>query len=242
MERVSCEAVVIGGMDYREADRIVTLFTLEHGVLRALARGAKRSTRRFAGALELFAHLSLRLVLKEGLCTLEEADAVTIFPAIRQDFAKIGLASYACELVAALLPEGMANRRVFRLVIAYLLHLGEGPASLSDRRFFEINLLNILGYRPPLEECAGCGERLAADGGRWHQGAAGIYCRRCSPGGERLSAATLDQLRRSLGTGRFGQIRLSPAELAEAGALLDAAIGSCLPRPLQSLAFLRLSP
>lgn len=243
MERVKCAAIVIGGMEYRETDRIVTLFTLEHGVLRAIARGAKRSTRRFGGALELFARLSVGLQLKEGLSILEDADPVTIFPAIRQDLGKIGLASYACELIGALLPEGMVNVRVFRLLDAYLRQLHDAPATASDRRFFEVNLLNILGYRPPLEECARCGADLSQQGGRWRQGGGeGIYCGRCGQGGEPIGAGALGRLRQALQTGRFGLVTFVPAELAEAGALLDAAIGVHLLRPLKSLPFLRLSP
>jgi len=179
----------------------VTLVTLEYGVLRAIARGAKRSSRRFGGALELFARLSVRLVVKEGLCALEEADVVTIFPAIRQDLGKIGFASYACEVIGVLLPEGMANGRVFRLLDAYLHQLHDASATVSDRRFFEVNLLNILGYRPPLDDCAKCGADLSTQGGRWRQGGSGgIYCGRCWQDGERIGAGALNCLRRALQT------------------------------------------
>lgn len=243
MERAHCQAMVIGSMEYREADRIVTLFTEEHGVVRALARGARRSTKRFGGALELFARLSVRLVIREGLSTLEDAEIQTIFPSIRQDFARIGFASYACELVGALLPEGMANGRVFRLLETYLRHLDSTAPSSSDRRFFEINLLNILGYRPPVDDCASCGETLGAEGGWWRQGNVdGILCPRCCRGGEPVAGSTLSRLRQSLRTGRFGVVQLGDRELAEAGALLDATIASHLSRPLKTLAFLRLSP
>ena len=54
----------------------------------------------------------------------------------------------------ALTPEGHPLPRLYRLLTALLEHLDRGTASEADRRFFEINLLNILGYRPPLENDA----------------------------------------------------------------------------------------
>lgn len=240
MQSSRCEAVVLGVMDYREADKIVTLFTLEHGKVRGIAKGAKRSVRRFGGALEPFARLQVEIGLKEGLSPMQMADVVTVFPGIRADLAKIGLAGYACELTDAMLAEGMRSPRLFRLLTAYLEHLDRFTAAPSDRRFFELNLLNILGYRPALEECAACGAPLAGEG--WlRRGAAGdgLLCGRCGVGGKRVAATTLNLLRQALRTGRFGAILFTPAELAEAGVFLDAALALHLPRPLKSLAFLR---
>jgi DNA repair protein RecO (recombination protein O) len=239
MQTCRCEAVVLGMMDYRESDKIVTIFTLEHGKLKGLARGAKRSVRRFGGALELFAHLRVELGLKEGLAQLHLADIVTVFPKIRADLGKIGHAGYACELTDALMPEGMRNPRLFRLLTAYLEQLDHFPAAPSDRRFFELNLLNILGYRPELDQCTACGAELVERG--WLRNAvdAGLCCERCGRGGRPIAGATLALLRRALLTGRFGVLNFSPAGLDEAGLLLDSAIASHLQRPLHALSFLR---
>src|SRR5689334_22172887 len=117
------EAVVLGVMDYAEADKIVTLFTMEHGKLKGLARNAKRSRKRFGGALEPFALLHLQLTPKVGLATLNGADVINVFPHIRQDLTKIVHASYACELVEQLAAEGGQNQRLFRLLTAYLGYL-----------------------------------------------------------------------------------------------------------------------
>jgi DNA repair protein RecO (recombination protein O) len=240
MDICRCEAVVLGVMDYREADKIVTLFTLEQGKLRGVARGAKRSVRRFGGALELFARLQVEVGLREGLVQLRMADIVSVFPGIRADLVKIAHAGYASELTDLLLPEGMRNPRLFRLLAAYLEHLDRFPAASSDRRFFELNLLNVTGYRPALEQCPECGAELAASG--WYRhgtAAAGLLCGRCGAGGNRVSPAALALLRRTLLTGRFGAIVFSPAELDEAGRFLDSAIALHLERPLNALAFLR---
>ncbi len=227
-------------MDYREADKIVTLFTLEHGKLKGIAGGAKKSVRRFGGSLELFARLTLEIGLKEGLAQLFTADIATIFPRIRADLKKIAYAGYACDLVDALLPERMCNSRLYRLLTVYLEHLDKSSANPSDRRFFELNLLNVLGYRPALEQCAECGAELGGDA--WFcydKAASGLLCARCGRGGRAFSKATAVLLNRTLRTGRFGVIDFSPSELEEAGGLLDAAVATHVQRPLHGLKFLR---
>lgn len=240
MQSCGCEAIVLGVTDYREADRIVTFFSLEHGKLKGVARGAKRSVRRFGGALELFARLKLQVGLHDGLCQIHGADILTIYPHIREELSNIGHASYACELTDHLLPEAMGNPRLFRLLTAYLEYLDLAPASPSDRRFFEVNLLNILGYRPLLTRCVACGTDLAGTRGRWRiASAGGILCGQCGRGESAVSLPTVELLDRAMRTGRFGEVRFAPTQIAEAGNLLDAAIASHLSRPLRSLSFLR---
>jgi DNA repair protein RecO (recombination protein O) len=242
MKTVSDEAIVIGLMDFREADRIVSLFTREHGRISGLARGARRSVKRFGGALELFARLSVNFAQSDSLAPIRDVDAVTIYPGIRSTLAGIAHAGYACELVSLLAPERLVNSRLFRLLTAYLDHLDKSPATASGRHFFEINLLNILGYRPPLDSCAGCGSELVSVGGFWssrHED--GIYCRRCSGRGSFIDGSTVLLLLESMKCGRFGQIIFDQRNAQEAESFLDAFIASNISRPLKSRAFLRLS-
>jgi DNA repair protein RecO (recombination protein O) len=185
--------------------------------------------------VELFARVNVQLVLKEGLCPVREVDPVTVYPGIRGDLAKIAHAGYACELADMLLPEGLPHPRLFRLLTAYLERLDEAQATESDRRFFEINLLNILGYRPPLDTCTRCGVELGGEGGKL-AGDGSVLCCGCGRGGKTISHDTLTLLDRALRTGRFGQILFTSGD---AGALLDAAIATLAPRPIRSLSFLR---
>jgi DNA repair protein RecO (recombination protein O) len=244
MRSVSDEAIMIGLMDYREADRIVTLYTREHGKIKGIARGARKSVKRFAGALELFARLTVRFIPNSGLATIQEVDIISIFPRIRLSLAGIAYAGYGCELVDGLTPEYFPNPRIFRLFESYLSHIdqSESAPDPSDRRFFEVNLLSIAGYSPPIDDCLSCGAPLAERGGVWNgTHAEGILCPLCAVSGICLGGDAIRILRSCLKTGRFGVIRFGDRSLAEAGEFLDAAIASCLPRTLNSLAFLRLS-
>lgn len=240
MHTCGCETIVIGVTDYLESDKLLTLFTREHGKLRGIARGARRSSRRFGGALELFARLDVQLVLHEGLSTLREADVVTVYRGIRSDLFKICWAGYACELVEQLAPEKLPNPRLYRLLTAYLERLDSAPVASADRRFYEINLLNILGYRPAIDHCSVCGTDIpAGTAARVADAEGALLCTDCNRTGRRISARAVLFLDKALQAGRFGTISATPQDLDEIGPLLDAAIGAHLPRPLKSLAFLR---
>jgi DNA repair protein RecO (recombination protein O) len=240
MRVCQCEAIVLAVRDYGEADKIVTFFTREHGKIGSIARNAKKSVKRFGGSLEVFAQLRLHIVLKETLSRLDSVDLVTVFPHIREELPKIGYAGYACELVNRLLPEAQPNVRLYRLLVSYLEHLDSSPPLEDDRRFFEVNLLNILGYRIPLENCSQCGvslESVAELHCRLPTGE--FFCSRCSRSGTKISPETLYLLAASMRTGRFGKIRFSGDALREAGEILDSAVASHLNDPLYSLEFLQ---
>lgn len=243
MKSLTDEAIVVGMMDYREVDKIIHLYTKEHGRISGIARGARSSIRRFGGVFELFARLTVNFLPADDLVTIREAEVETIYPGIRKAFERIAYAGYSAELVSAITPEKLANKRVFRLLNSYLERLDLYPADPSDRHFFEINLLNILGYRPPLESCATCGVTLAGEGGFWQRGGSpGIHCRKCSRGGDRLGGTSVSLLLEAMKTGRFGHVCFDANEIVEVNNFLDAFIFANTGRVLKSLAFLRLSP
>src|SRR5664279_1196589 len=100
------QAFVLSSLDYGDSDRIVSLFSLEHGRIKAFARGARKSRKRFGPALEPFARIDAQARIKEGLSSLQQADIVSIFPVIRANLERIAHALCACELVDAITPEG----------------------------------------------------------------------------------------------------------------------------------------
>lgn len=240
MQGVVCEGIVLGLLDYGEADRIVNFFTPEHGKVRGIARGARKSRKRFGGALELFALLRLELRLREGLSTIGGAEILNLYYGVRRDLAKIARASYACELADRFLLDGQPAPRLFRLLSSWLERMDRHCASDSDRRFFEVNLLNILGYRLHLDGCASCGAEVDGIAPiRYSASAGGVLCPACGKTGRTISPAAISLLKKCMATGRFGVVSFPPDELEEAGRMLDSAIAVHLSRPLNSLAFLR---
>lgn len=238
MHAEKLQSYVLSSLDYGESDRIVSLFTLEHGRIKAFARGARNSRKRFGPALEPFARIDAQARIKEGLSSLQQADIVCIYPAIRADLARIAHALYACELVDVITPEGHPLPRLYRLLAAYLDRLETETAAEDDRRFFEINLLNILGYRPSLEGCARCGSPFGETGALMQDGGE-LACRLCVTGGRPVSGITLKMLQSCLGTGTFGLIVFPSEALEQAAALLDDAVSAHAGRRLKSLEFLK---
>lgn len=154
-------ALVAGGVDYGESDRVVHLITA-HGRVDAFAHGAKKSKRRFAGALEPFHTISAELTesrrTKDGLPTLSSASIHKVRLGIRSELARIALASYVVELSLRTCPAGEACLSQFELTASALDALDTGPATRALRRAFELRLLAELGYEPQLECCLQCGQ------------------------------------------------------------------------------------
>jgi DNA repair protein RecO (recombination protein O) len=234
------QAFVLSASDYGESDRIVSLFTLEHGRIKGFARSARRSRKRFGPALETFARIDLQLIRKDGLSSLRQADIITLHPAIRSSLTAIAHALYTCELVESLTPEGQSLPRLYRLLATYLARLEAAPCSQADRRLFEINLLNILGYRPSLNGCSRCGTDFGEYGAQMLPGGE-LVCCYCVSHGRTVTTSALRSLCDCLSTGRFGIVAFSEADLLQAGYLLDEALAQHAGRTLKSLNFLRQS-
>ena len=232
------QAFVLSNSDYGESDRIVSLFTLEHGRLKGFARGARNSRKRFGPALETFARIDLQLNYKEGLSSLRSADVITLHSGIRGELGAIAHALYACELVECLTPEGQPLPRLYRLFATYLERLDSGHVDDADRRQFEMNLLNILGYRPSLDGCSRCGSEFGEQGALLQHGGE-LVCRFCAATGRRMSSPALRWLNSCLNTGRFGQAASDMEALQQVGLLLDESLATHSSRIFKSLEFLR---
>ena len=232
------QAFVLSNSDYGESDRIVSLFTLEHGRLKGFARGARNSRKRFGPALETFARIELQLIQNDGLASLRSADVITLFPGIRSILGAIAHALYVCELVECLTPEGEPLPRLYRLLAAYLEYLDSGQVCVSDRRMFEINLLNILGYRTSLEKCGRCGSEFD-DRGALMQLGGELVCCFCAASGRRIPSPALRGLGSCLTTSRFGRVVFDEDLLPVVGILLDESLATHTVRKVRSLEFLQ---
>jgi DNA repair protein RecO (recombination protein O) len=131
---------------------------------------------------------------------------------------------------------------LFRLFTAWLERLESSTCSqaetVADRRFFEINLLNILGYRPAIEHCSGCGEEYDQRGARVLSNGE-LACHSCARTGRNISREALSLMQLSLKTGSFGLIQPTNDALYENGRLLDEALAHHAGRSIRSLAFLQ---
>jgi DNA repair protein RecO (recombination protein O) len=152
------KAILLRSLDYGESDRIVTFFTDEYGKIKGIAKGARRSKRRFANALESFSSALIVFSRKrnEGLALIEACDVAEYYPRIRMDLNKMLMAAYFIELVDQFTLEGKKHEEIFDLLTECLDLLERDTLSESFARIFEIRLLKLLGYEPLMEHCVGC--------------------------------------------------------------------------------------
>ncbi len=170
-------ALVLGVVDTRDTDRVVTLLTEGFGRVSAWAAGARRSRRRFAGALEPFTLLDVRLREGRGeLWFLESCAIVEPHAGIRDDLGRIAHAGHAAELCRELSREHEPSRELFAALAVYLAGLAAGPARPEDLLSFELAALACAGLEPRLDACAICG---GAPGGAFDAAHGGMLCERC---------------------------------------------------------------
>ena len=155
----STDALVLREVRYKEADRILTLFTADRGILTAKARGALRKNSRLAAATQALTLSEMTFFENKGFLTVHEASVKEPFSGLRESFEDLALACYFAECVEALLPEGEQDLSVFQLILNSLYALSHrlrSPRLIKSA--FEMRLMCLLGYRPDLSACVVCGK------------------------------------------------------------------------------------
>lgn len=119
MPLYTTKAIVIQSRHYGESDKIVTFFTRDFGKVKGIAKGARRSKKRFQNALEIFSHLRLIFFDREGmgLMRAESCDILHHFPRIRENFKKILYGNYYLELINEMAGEREENAEAFDLLL-----------------------------------------------------------------------------------------------------------------------------
>ncbi|APV43988.1 DNA replication and repair protein RecO [Dehalogenimonas formicexedens] len=177
---VKTEAVVIRRARLREADRVITLFTRELGKISAVAKGVRKAKARLAGHLELLTHTDVTLARGKNLDTVIGSQTLSPNLSIRNSLERTAYALYFAELVSHFAPEEQANRSLFDLFVESLGNLGEAANAELLSRYFELNLLKNLGYRPELRRCPGCGSELKAQTNYFSPSSGGVLCPDCA--------------------------------------------------------------
>ena len=173
--------LVLRRQDLGEADRILTLFTAEHGKRRVVAKGTRRVSSRMAGHLEPFTAVRVLIARTRGLDIVSQAETISSFSVLRAHEASIATAGYLAELVDTFLPDDQANEGAWELLYGALNLLDQQREARLVTLIFEMGLLRAVGYRPQLDPCIACGEALRpVTNGFSPEG--GVVCDTCLPG------------------------------------------------------------
>ena len=240
------DALVLRHSDLGEADRIVTLFTEEHGKLRATARAARKVNSKLGGHIEPLTRASLQIVRGRSLDTITQAQATEVYPAVRGDFSTLLHGLHFAELVDRFTQEQEPQPALFELLLDALRRLDAGAPPGPLARAFEFQILSLSGFQPILDHCASC-EIILPDGNapvffsaQW----GGAFCAKCrstQPGWTRPAPLqTLRDLRLLHLRGLDGAVQLSSDESdsAELEALLRWYLRYVIEAPLDTAVML----
>jgi DNA repair protein RecO (recombination protein O) len=224
------DAIVLECNDHGESDVIVTLFSQTEGRISAIAKGAKKSLRRFVNKLELFSFLHIVCSRKTGrsLAFLSEADLHTSFLGIRNDLQLYTIASVIREFLLAGIKEDEPDEQIFRLSLWSLHNLDLHQPPKAILVLFLIRFFDHVGYRPDLLSCGKCTEQVIPLKKYFFDASRGrILCSGCSTGSTRgiaVSHGTIKILRsaQDLSLERLHRLKLSGTILQEALAILHA--------------------
>lgn len=206
------EAIVLRTYNLAEADKIVVCLTWESGVIRAVARGARKLKSRFGAGLEPFTQIHLSYYEKEGreLVSLRSAEIVRSYFKLSEHAEAVAALAYLCELVIEFAPPHEPNEKLYRMVRACLEAVASEPSEWQSlARYFEVWMLRLSGFLPELRACADCGKRFGPEDAIYFNAEFKLRCRACGQGqGTPLSTETHAQLRATQ--------RLSPQDFARA--------------------------
>jgi DNA repair protein RecO (recombination protein O) len=239
------EAVVLRHADWGEADRILTLYTRERGKVRAIAKGARRIRSRKAGHLEPFTRVTLQLAKGRNLLIITQADTLDAYLALGVDLVKTGYASYLVELLDRFTyEEESENQAIFRLLTESLGRVSTEADPWLAVRYYEVHLLDLLGFRPHLFECVNCGEQIQPVNQFFSASAGGVLCPKCGarlPGAWNISMEALKVFRHIQRSPYADALRAHPypETRSELEALLQRYLTYLLERGLNSPAFIR---
>jgi DNA repair protein RecO (recombination protein O) len=182
------EAIVLRSIRYGEADRILHIYTPNHGRLSAIAKGARRARSRFGARLEPFFHI--QLMLHEGrsdLLTVTGVDTVAVHGRLRDHATTLDSAARACDAVTRLFETSDPHPEVFQLLANELglLESDAVHARPGNGLAFRLKLLLAAGIVPQLAACAVCGETHHLRG--FSGAAGGVVCSACEAASFSLS-------------------------------------------------------
>ena len=226
-------ALVLRAVDFGEADRVVTLLTREHGCVSAMARAARKSKRRFAGALEGFAVISVELTTGRGaLCRLETARVTRVFPKLLTSLAALDAAGALLRLARELLPERAPEPEVFDCLVEAFEWLDRGATPRSLQLCCEARMLALTGFAPMLSGCVSCArEPLPEQSALLSIVRGGLVCRACGGGPERIAGALRGALQDALEGAPLDVLgSLSDVQLREGERLMSLFVAQLLQR------------
>ena len=237
------EAIIIKKTKLGEADRILTLYTPHLGKIQAIAKGVRRPRSKLAGHLELLTHSQVSLARGRNLDTITGSQTINSFLPLKSELELTAYALYTIELVDQFTADQIENYPLFQVLLETMHRLCQAGDNELVLRYFELHLLNEIGYRPQLQQCVSCRSTLEPVTNSFCSSAGGILCTNCQqtqPLTYPLSVNALKVLRllQSSDYTTAGKLKINPELSRELAEVMKDYVKYLLEREVKSAAWL----
>ena len=237
------EALVLKHLPLGEADLLVTLFSREAGKVRAVAKGARRSTAKLVGHLEPLTATRLALSRGRNLDVISQADTLDNFTPLKTNLTAVTKGLQVAELVDGFGSEASPNEPLYDLALATLAAIGRSPDDELPLLHFQLHLLAVSGLMPELQNCVECRGEIEPDRHRYSADGGGVYCPDCIPDHAGLRPLSLRALKvlRLLGRSRVTELphlSLDAVLTQELKAILTGTVQYWLDKEIRTNSFL----
>ena len=238
-----CQGLTLRKASIGEADMVVTVFTARRGKLRAVAKGARRSTSKLVGHLEPLTLAWFSIARGRELDIISQAQVIDSLPAVKAELPTLARGLYLAELLDGFGSESSPAPGLYRLagdVLRALPHAADPETAL---RYFEFHLLRLTGMMPELYQCVECGAAIAPDAHRFSVNLGGVLCPQCAPPEAMVRPLSLRAMKvlRLLRRGSLAEtaaLTVNPSLAAELKTILSGAVRYWLGKEIRSHHFL----
>ena len=238
------EAVVVRASDFGEADRLITLLTPFVGLIRAVARGARKPKSRLGGNVDLLRHVRVSVNEGRSLHSVSQAQSLSSLRGLHGSLEKMSTGIYMAELAERFSVEGGSNPALFNHLVRTLQALDSEELHPLMPRWFEMQVLQINGFLPTITSCVDCGSELQPQGHVFSPERGGIVCPDCRASeSDVLLPASLNSVKvlRHMARAQWQAVQpLHPDEdeLRQVGRILKEHLEFVLDRNVRSTAFM----
>lgn len=240
------EAIVLRSMDLGEADRVLTVLTPRLGKLRVIAKGIRRPRSRLGGGLEPFSDVHLVMAIGRTFDVVTQVALEDPHLGLRNDLHSTASAWYLVELADRFCEGAADSHGAFLLLAQGLAGLDAAPAEVSREvvaRWYELHLLDAMGFRPELMRCLECGAEIGPEGNGFAPVAGGVVgpeCLHAALGARPISPDGLKVMRHLQRSSLSDVLRLRVSGIVqrEVERVLHATVSAVLERELRSRDFL----
>lgn len=154
------EGIVLKSIEYRDADKIVTIYTKNYGKIQAIAKGVRKTKSKFGSSLEILTYAIFLIYKGKNIDIVSQTEILESFFTASKEIVKFAFASNCIEIINKISEEGEVNLSIFFLLKEVLHHLKEAKDPKLLNLSFKWQTLAILGYKPSLNRCCICNSKI----------------------------------------------------------------------------------